>query len=87
MKKILSTRKVGLNYEKLVLAVLESYSFQLKHTGGTGDGGQDFTGCWRLPQRNIPVIGECRLAESVLIYLAALQASASAGRPQLVPRR
>ena len=61
MKKLLDSTskvKVGLDYERLVVAVLRGYSFQLKHTGRSGDEGQDFTGNWSLPHRNIPVVGE-----------------------------
>lgn len=56
-----SPYKVGLDYERLTLAVLRGYSFHLKRTGGPRDGGQDFTGHWSLPERNIPVIGEAVL--------------------------
>jgi hypothetical protein len=40
------------------MEVLEKYSFQLKHTGGAGDGGQDFNGYWVLPEKRVPVVGE-----------------------------
>ena len=53
-----SSYSVGLAYELLVMEVLERYSFQLKHTGGAGDGGQDFNGYWVLPEKRVPVIGE-----------------------------
>ena len=49
---------VGLAYELLVMDVLKKYSFQLKHTGGAGDGGQDFNGYWVLPDKKVPVVGE-----------------------------
>ena len=52
-----SSYSVGLAYEMLVLNVLQRYSFQIKHTGGSGDGGQDFNGYWVLPGKNIPVVG------------------------------
>ena len=53
-----SSYSVGLAYELLVMEVLERYSFQLKHTGGTGDGGQDFNGYWVLPDKRLPVVGK-----------------------------
>ena len=53
-----SSYSVGLAYELLVMEVLERYSFQLKHTGGAGDGGQDFNGYWVLPEKRVPVVGE-----------------------------
>lgn len=56
-KLMQSTYKIGLSYEKLTLAVLRGHKFYLKHTGGPGDGGQDFTGYWSLPEKNIPVVG------------------------------
>ncbi len=57
-KLLQSTYRIGLAYEKLTVGVLKQYSFHLKHTGGTGDGGQDFTGYWKLSDRSIPVVGE-----------------------------
>ena len=57
-----SSYRVGLAYERLTLAVLKQYSFHLTRTGGKGDGGQDFTGYWKLPDRNIPVVGELWIA-------------------------
>ena len=53
-----SSYSVGLAYELLVMEVLERYSFQLKHTGGAGDGGQDFNGYWVLPEKRVPIVGE-----------------------------
>ena len=55
--KLESPYRVGLDYEKLSLQVLRGLAFQLKHTGGCGDGGVDFTGHWELSKRTIPVIG------------------------------
>lgn len=52
-----STYSVGLAYEMLVLNVLHKHSFQIRHTGGTGDEGQDFNGYWMLPDKKIPVVG------------------------------
>ena len=49
---------MGLSYELLVMDMLKRYSFQLKHTGGAGDGGQDFNGYWVLPGKRIPVVGK-----------------------------
>jgi hypothetical protein len=54
----LSPYKVGLEYEKLSLEVLRRYVFHLKHTGCSGDGGQDFTGFWFLSKRAVPIVGE-----------------------------
>ena len=52
-----SSYSVGLAYELLVMEVLSRYSFQLKHTGGAGDGGQDFHGYLVLPDERVPVVG------------------------------
>ena len=52
-----STYSVGLAYELLVMDVLQKYSFQLKHIGGSGDKGQDFIGYWTLPNKKIAVVG------------------------------
>lgn len=52
-----SAHTIGLEYEKLVLLVLKKKGFQLMHTGGSGDGGQDFTGYWVLSNKKIPVVG------------------------------
>lgn len=52
-----STYSVGLAYEQLVLKVLKRYGFQLMHTGGPGDEGQDFNGFWLFPHKKIPVVG------------------------------
>lgn len=54
-----STYSVGLAYEMLVLSVLQRYGFQIRHTGGPGDRGQDFIGHWMLPSNklNIAVVG------------------------------
>ena len=52
-----SSYSVGLAYELLVMEVLSRYSFQLKHTGGAGDGGQDFNGYLVLPEKRVPVVG------------------------------
>ncbi len=55
-----SAHSVGLAYERLVLKVLERYGFQILHTGGAGDGGQDFNGFWllpRVPEQRVPVLG------------------------------
>ncbi len=56
-----STFQTGLAYERLVMEVLRGYSFQLVHTGRTGDRGMDFLGHWVLPgNRRIQVIGQLR---------------------------
>lgn len=62
-----SAYSVGLAYEQLVLKVLARYGFQLMHTGGPGDEGQDFNGLWLLPHKKIPVIG--KTTPSVCDYL------------------
>ena len=64
LRLLVSNYGIGLAYEKLTLAVLKGYSFHLKHTGRTGDGGQDFTGYWKLRDRKIPVVGESCLLVS-----------------------
>ena len=62
-----STVSRGLAYELLVLKVLKNYSFQLTHTGRSGDRGQDFFGHWLLPDRRVQVIGECSICEYSII--------------------
>ena len=54
-----SPYSVGLAYEVLVLNTLRRHMFQLMHTGGAGDGGQDFSGFWNLPNKRVPVVGMC----------------------------
>lgn len=61
-----STRSVGLAYEKLSMAVLKLYSFDLSHTGGSHDGGQDFIGRWILPDRTIPIVGKLSVVKDTL---------------------
>ena len=67
-----SSYSVGLAYELLVMEVLERYSFQLKHTGGAGDGGQDFSGYWVLPDKRVPVVGEQYTSDMQGLFGASL---------------
>ena len=60
---------MGLAYELLVMEVLKRYSFQIKHTGGAGDGGQDFNGYWVLPDKRVPVVGEATTSSILLEML------------------
>ena len=64
LQKAPSNVSIGLAYELLVLKVLQSYSFHIRHTGRKGDRGQDFIGHWVLPDQRVPVVGE--LATSVM---------------------
>ena len=53
-----SSYKVGLAYEKLSLEVLRRYVFHLKHTGRSGDEGQDFSGYWIISRKAVAIVGE-----------------------------
>ena len=55
-----STVEIGRRYELLCVDVLRSHSFQIVHTGRTGDKGVDFIGRWVLPSSEIPVVGQCK---------------------------
>ena len=52
-----------------MMEVLKRYSFQIKHTGGAGDGGQDFNGYWVLPDKRVPVVGEATTSSILLEML------------------
>ncbi len=64
-----SAYSVGLAYEQLVLKVLQRYGFQLMHTGGPGDGGQDFNGFWLLPHKRIPVLGKTIVPQLQYVFI------------------
>ena len=51
----------GRAFEHSVVALLSSYRFVLKHTGGPHDRGIDFRGFWRSPDdESVPVVGQCK---------------------------
>ena len=52
--------EIGRRYELLCMSVLRSHSFQIVHTGRTGDKGVDFIGRWILPSIELPVVGQCK---------------------------
>ena len=57
-KLAISNFTIGRHYEKVVIAILRTYSFHIWHSGRSGDKGVDFTGSWVLPNKEVPVIGE-----------------------------
>ena len=69
LQKAPSNVSIGLAYELLVMKVLQSYSFHIRHTGRKGDRGQDFIGHWVLPDQRVPVVGEVPVRVVEYIFL------------------
>jgi len=42
------------------------HSFKVTPSGRTGDGGIDFKGYWDLPDRKVPVVGQCKSGSNTL---------------------
>lgn len=51
----------GRVYELSSAVVLRAHGFVLQHAGQAGDQGVDLRGFWRLPDRSLPVIAQCKL--------------------------
>ena len=50
----------GTEYEYKAIEALKNMSFDIQRCGKAGDQGVDFRGIWTLPDKSIPVIGQCK---------------------------